>query len=64
LVAHLLATEDLWVRIHDISQKYKMGYISKGVATHSCPSQKIYKKRLEDKRTRKRTVNSEDKRKT
>ncbi len=35
LVAHLLASAALWGRIHDISQKYKMGDISKGVANTS-----------------------------
>jgi hypothetical protein len=46
LVARLLATTALWVQI---SQKYKMGDISKGVATHwpthsSPPQKNIYKR--------------------
>ncbi len=32
LVAHLLATAALWVRIQTISQKYKIDDISKGMA--------------------------------
>ncbi len=42
LVARLLATAALPVRIHsDISQKYKMGDISKGVGNTLKPAKKI-----------------------
>jgi hypothetical protein len=40
LVARLLATAAFWVRIQT-SQKYKMGDISKGVATKLSPAKKI-----------------------
>jgi hypothetical protein len=43
LVARLLAKAALSVRIQSISQKYKMGDISKGGPSHSS-LQKIYKK--------------------
>jgi hypothetical protein len=42
LVAHLLTTAVLWVRIPDISQKYKMGDISRGVAKTLQPAKKLY----------------------
>jgi hypothetical protein len=46
LVPRLLATAALWVRNHDISQKYKMGDISKGVDNTLWPAKKNTKKRF------------------
>jgi hypothetical protein len=45
LVARLLATAALWVRIQDNSQKYKKGDISKGVANTLWTRQKDIQKR-------------------
>jgi hypothetical protein len=45
LVAHMLARAALWVQIYaDISQKYEMGDISKGVANTLKPAIKYTKK--------------------
>ncbi len=41
LVARLLATAALWVRIQILSQKYTMGDISKGVANTLKPAKNI-----------------------
>ncbi len=46
LAAHLLATAALWVSSPDISQKYKMGDISKGWPTHSSPPKNIQIKKF------------------
>ncbi len=43
LVAHLLDTAALWVRIQTISKKYKMGDINKGVANTLLPAKKYTK---------------------
>jgi hypothetical protein len=47
LVAHLLATAALWVRIYrHLQRRTKMGDISKGVANTLHPIKKLYKKLL------------------
>jgi hypothetical protein len=47
LVARLLPTATLWIRMHaDISQKYKIGGMSKGVANTLQPAEKKRKRIL------------------
>jgi hypothetical protein len=48
LVARLLATTALWVRIQILYQKYKKGDISKGVANTLYSQPKKYSKKLSE----------------